>query len=170
MKSIVIYFSRANENYAVGNISKGNTEVIAEYIAQFTGAKLFRCDPVVPYSSNYKECCKEAVAKQRSDARPELTAYLDDIDGYDAVYIGGPVYCGEYPQEIYSQLDRLSFAGKTVRPFVTHEGSGLARCIVALKAKCAGATVTDGLAVRGRDVYLEDSKNAVREWVQRLGR
>lgn len=168
MKSIVIYFSRADENYAVGNITKGNTEVIAEYIAEFTGAKLFRCDPVVPYSANYRECCKEAIAKQRSDARPELISYLNDIDGYDVVYVGGPVYCGEYPQEIYSQLDRLNFVGKTVRPFVTHEGSGLAKCVEALKAKCAGATVTDGLAVRGRDVYLEESKNAVREWIEGL--
>lgn len=168
MKSIVIYFSWADENYAVGNITKGNTEVIAEYISEFTGAELFRCDPAIPYSANYRECCKEAVAKQRSDARPELKRYLSDIDGYDAVYVGGPIYCGEYPQEIYSQLDRLDFAGKTVRPFVTHEGSGLARCVAVLKEKCAGATVADGLAVRGRDVYLAESKEAVRKWVESL--
>lgn len=166
MKSLVIYFSRADENYAVGYITKGNTQVIAEYISQFTGADLFRCDPAVPYSKDYRECCKEAIAKQRSDARPELLEYLNSAEGYDIIYIGGPVYCGEYPQEIYSQLDRLDFNGKIVKPFVTHEGSGLGKCVDVLKSKCVGAFVKDGLAIRGRDVSLPESKQMVKEWVE----
>ena len=69
-KSIVIYFSRADENYAVGNIEKGNTEVIAEYIKEITGADLFKVDPLKPYSKNYKECCEEALQEKKQNARP----------------------------------------------------------------------------------------------------
>lgn len=68
-KSLVIYFSRADENYAVGNIDKGNTEVIAEYIKEFTGADLFKVEPLKPYSPNYKKCCDEALEEKRQDAR-----------------------------------------------------------------------------------------------------
>lgn len=106
MKSIVIYFSRAGENYGVGNIEKGNTEVIAEYIRESAGAELFKCEPVKEYSENYAKCCNEALAYRKQNARPALKRYLDNIDGYDVVYIGGPIYFGEYPHEIYTQLDK----------------------------------------------------------------
>ena len=53
-KSLVIYFSRADENYAVGNISKGNTEYIAEFVQELTGADLFKVEALVPYSANYR--------------------------------------------------------------------------------------------------------------------
>lgn len=71
-KSLVIYFSRADENYAVGNIEKGNTEVIAEYIQDITGADLFKVEPAKPFSKNYRECCREAMEEQRQNARPVL--------------------------------------------------------------------------------------------------
>ena len=119
-----------------------------------------------PYSANYRECCKEAVAYQKSNARPLLKKYLESIDDYDIIYIGGPVYCGEYPYEIYSELDKLDFKGKIVKPFVTHEGSGLAMCVDVLKKRCVGATVKDGLAIKGQSVYDEASKVAVKNWVE----
>ena len=167
MKSLVIYFSRADENYAVGNIEKGNTEVIAEYIRDFTQADLFKCEPLKPYSAQYSKCCAEAVAYQKQNARPSLQRYLESIEGYDTIYIGGPVYCGEYPYDMYTELDKLDFRGKVVKPFVTHEGSGLARCVQVLKEMCRGATVGEGLAIRGRDVYTDRAKEAVRAWVER---
>lgn len=167
MKSLVIYFSRAGENYAVGKIEKGNTEVIAEYIAEFTGAELFRCEPVKAYSADYATCCKEAMEYWKNGIYPDLKAYLDGIGGYDVIYIGGPIYFGEYPYEIYSQLRRLDFTGKTVKPFTTHEGSGLGKCVSALKERCRGAKIAEGLAVQGKTVYTEASREAVREWVKR---
>ena len=167
MKSLVIYFSRAGENYAVGNIEKGNTEVIAEYIREYTQADLFKCEPLKAYSEQYSKCCSEAVAYQKQNARPELKEYLADIKGYDTIYIGGPIYCGEYPYEIYTQLDKLDFKGKVIKPFVTHEGSGLGKCVDILKEKCVGAIVKGGLAIRGRDVLLPFAKEAVRAWIQK---
>ena len=85
-KSLVIYFSRADENYAVGNIDKGNTEVIAEYIQELTGADLFKVEPLKPYSPSYKVCCDEALEEKRQNARPELKRYLEDISDYEVIY------------------------------------------------------------------------------------
>lgn len=165
MKSLVIYFSRDGENYAVGNISKGNSEVIAEYIQEFTNATLFKCEPLIPYSSEYKKCVLESVEKKKNNARPKLKKYLSNIADYDVIYIGGPIYCGEYPYEIYSQLDLLDFKNKIIKPFTTHEGSKLGMVMEVLKKKCDGAIIEDGLAIQGKNVYLKESKNQVKEWV-----
>lgn len=166
MKSVVIYFSRPGNNWAVGYIEKGNTEVIAEYIKEFTGADLFRCDPVKPYSENYMTCTEEAMAYKQQNARPALTKYLEDISGYEVIYIGGPIYWGELPYEVYTELDRLNFAGKIVKPFVTHEGSGLGSVESVLKRKCVGATVKKGLAIQGSAVRSLRAKEQVKTWVE----
>ncbi len=165
MKSLIVYFSRGGENYAVGKREQGNTEVVAIEIARRVDADLFKCDPVRPYSDNYEICCKEAKAYQDADARPELKKYLEDISEYGVIYIGGPVYWGEYPYEIYSQLDRLDFTGKIIKPFTTHEGSGLGQCEEVLKKKCVGALVKPGLAIRGCRVFEQTEKNRILRWV-----
>lgn len=167
MKSLVIYFSRPGNNWAVGYVEKGNTEVIAGYIGEFTSADLFRCDPVKPYSEDYMKCTEEAMAYKKADARPALKKYLDDISAYDVVYIGGPIYWGELPYEVYSELDRLDFHGKTVKPFVTHEGSGLGSVEGVLKKKCVGADVKKGLAIQGGSVNSDLAKRQVRDWVEK---
>ena len=82
-KSLVIYFSRADENYSVGYIDKGNTEVIAEYIRDITGADLFKIEGVEGYSADYNTCIEEAKRRQERDERPELKAYLEDISEYE---------------------------------------------------------------------------------------
>ena len=95
MKSLVIYFSRADENYFGGQmryIDKGNTEIIAEYIKDIVNANLFKVERKKPYSKNYMTCIKEAQDEQRKGEMPELLNYLDDISEYDVIYIGGPIY------------------------------------------------------------------------------
>ena len=166
MKSLVIYFSRPGNNWAVGYIEKGNTEVVAEYIKEFTGADLFKCDPVKPYSEDYTKCTEEAMSYKRQNARPALKEYLDDISSYDVIYIGGPIYWGELPYEVYTELDRLNFDDKIVKPFATHEGSGLGSVESVLKRKCAGATVKKGLAVQGSSVHSDYAKRQVQNWVE----
>ena len=166
MKSLVIYFSRPGNNWAVGYIEKGNTEVIAEYIRDFTGADLFKCDPQKPYSEDYTKCTEEAMAYKKQNARPALKNYLDDVSGYDVIYIGGPIYWGELPYEVYTELDRLDFTGKIVKPFATHEGSGMGSVESVLKRKCVGATVKKGLAITGSSVTSDYAKRQVQKWVE----
>ena len=163
-KSLVIYFSRADENYAVGYIDKGNTEVIAEYIRDITGADLFKIEGVEGYSADYNTCIEEAKQRQQRNERPELKAYIDDISQYEVIYIGAPVYWGIMPQEMITLLEKLDFTGKTVRVFTTHEGSGLGSIPSQVKRVCKGANVLDdGLAIRGGSV--NSSKGKVENWV-----
>ena len=163
-KSLVIYFSRADENYAVGYITKGNTEVIAEYIRDFTGADLFKVEGVEGYSEDYSTCIEEAKQRQQRDERPELKAYLDDISEYEVIYIGGPVYWGILPQEMVTELERLDFTGKTVRVFTTHEGSGLGSIPAQVKRLCKGANVLDdAIAIRGASV--NSAREKIENWV-----
>ena len=163
-KSLVIYFSRADENYAVGYIDKGNTEIIAEYIRDVADADLFKVEGVQGYAADYNTCIQEAKERQKNDERPELKAYLDDISEYEIIYIGSPIYWGTMPQELFSQLESLDFSGKIVRIFTTHEGSGLANVPNDVKKLCQGAIVLDdGLAIRGASVGC--ARNIVENWI-----
>ena len=163
-KSLVIYFSRADENYAVGYISKGNTEVIAEYIRDITGADLFKIEGVQGYSVDYNTCIEEAKQRQARDERPELKAYIDDISQYEVIYIGAPVYWGIMPQEMITQLEKLDFTGKTVRVFTTHEGSGTGSIPSQVKRVCRGSNVLDdAIAIRGASV--NSAKGKIENWV-----
>ena len=88
-KSLIIYFSRADENYAVGYIDKGNTEIIAEYVKEFTNADMFKAEPLVPYSKEYDACIQEA--KRRIGNAP-IKENLNDISEYEVIYIMTPIY------------------------------------------------------------------------------
>lgn len=93
-KSLVIYFSRGDENYAVGYIEKGNTEIVAEYIRDIIEADLFKIEGVKGYSANYQECIEEAKERQQRNERPELKRQIEDILQYEVIYIGAPVILG----------------------------------------------------------------------------
>lgn len=163
-KSLVLYFSRADENYFVGFIDKGNTEVIAEYISESVGADMFKVERKVPYAKDYATCIEESKEENNNGLRPELVSYLDNIDSYYTIYIGGPIYWGTLPAPMFTQLERLNWNGKNIRIFTTNEGSGLANVINDVKRVCVGANVdTNGLAIYGHDV--RNSREKVEDWI-----
>ena len=90
-KSLIIYFSRADENYSVGYIEKGNTEIVAEYVRDLTGADMFKAEPLTPYAKDYQTCIEEA--KERIHNAPIKNA-LSDISEYEVIYIMSPIYWG----------------------------------------------------------------------------
>ena len=159
-KQLIIYFSRADENYAVGYIDKGNTEIAAEYVQQLTGADMFKVEPAVPYAKDYRTCIEEA--KQRVGNAP-IKEKLSDISGYDTVFIMSPVYWGTYAPEMETELEGLDFTGKTVRVISTHEGSGLGSMVSDVKRICKGADVKKGLAIKGSQV--KQAKQTIAEWL-----
>ena len=161
-RSLIIYFSRADENYSVGFINKGNTEVIAEYIRDLTGADMFKIEPAKPYAKDYDTCINEAKERQASH-NASIKENIPDISSYEVIYIGSPVYWGDMPEELVTALKNVDFTGKVIRPFVTHEGSGLANIPSQIKEVCKGAEVMNGLAIRGSAVG--SSKNKVEEWL-----
>ena len=160
-KSLIIYFSRADENYSVGYISKGNTEYIAEFVQELTGADMFKVEPEVPYAADYKTCIDEA--KKRIGNAP-IKEKLTDISGYDTIFVMSPIYWGTYAPEIETALEGLDFTGKRIRVVSTHEGSGLASMPSDVKKMCKGAEVDmNGLAIVGSQA--KNSKQKVAEWV-----
>ena len=160
-KCLIIYFSRADENYAVGYIDKGNTEIVAEFVQELTGADMFKVEPAVPYAKDYNTCIKEA--KQRIGNAP-IKAKLTDISAYETIYVMSPIYWGTYAPEMETALAGLDFTGKTVRVISTHEGSGLAGMPSDVKRMCKGAHVNmKGLAIKGSQA--KSARQKVTDWL-----
>ena len=164
-KSIIIYFSRADENYFGGEmryIDKGNTEIVAEYIKDITGASLFKVEPLQAYPANYMECIEEAKIRKNEHNAP-IKEKIPNITDYEVIYIGSPIYWGGMPEELFTALKGYDYAEKIIRPFVTHEGSGLSGVPKELSEICNGAQITPGLAIVGSDV--KNSKPKVEDWI-----
>ena len=160
MKSLIIYFSRADENYAVGYIDKGNTEIVAEQVREMTGADMFKVEPEVPYAADYATCICEA--KERIGNAP--VKEIPDITGYDTIFVMTPIYWGTYAPEMETVLKQLDFSGKTVRIITTHEGSGLANVPTDVEKHCAGARVQmNGLAIKGSQA--KDAEEKLEDWL-----
>lgn len=169
MERLIVYFSRAHENYVNGeirNLEVGNTEVAATILQKLTGAKLFRVEPVREYSENYNACIAEAQADQRNDARPELKAYPESIGQYSVIYLAYPNYWSTMPMQMFTFLEHCDLSGKTIFPLCTHEGSGMGSSEKDIKRLCPGAKVEKGLALRGGRV--EQAEPEIRAWSERV--
>ncbi len=160
-KSLIIYFSRADENYGVGYVEKGNTEYIAEFVRDYINADIFKVEPLIPYSKDYQTCIKEA--KLRIGNAP-IKEKITDISKYEVIYIMTPIYWGTYAPEIETAIKDLDFTDKIVRIVTTHEGSGLANVVNDVKKICIGATILDdAIAIVGSKA--KDSKEMIESWV-----
>lgn len=154
-KSLVVYFSRSGENWNVGTVEKGSTQLVAEYIADKTGAEIYRIEPVTPYPDSYSEMLKVAEEEQKENKRPEIKTPVDNWEQYDRIYLGYPIWDGDMPMIVYSFLESQDFSGKIIYPFDTHGGSGLAGTVDNIKNSAAGADVMDGLGILGEDVQKD---------------
>ncbi|WP_235370103.1 flavodoxin [Pseudoflavonifractor phocaeensis] len=143
----------------------GNTEIAAQLLRELTGADLFKIEPVQPYSKDYNECIAQAQEDQRRDARPELKSCPNSLDGYGTVYLGYPNYWGTMPMAVFTFLERFDWNGKTIRPFCTHEGSGLGRSESDIRRLCPGAKVETGLEIYGST--SAKAGPAMKKWLAR---
>lgn len=165
-KELIVFYSRADENYVSGQIRTlkvGNTEIVADKIRKLTGADLFRLEQAKPYSKNYNECIAQAQEDQRRDARPELTAYPKSLDDYDVIYLGYPNYWSTMPMAVFTFLEHFDFTGKVIKPFCTHEGSGMGSSVKDIRRLCPGAKVEEGLAIQGGSAERE--KEEIEKWI-----
>ncbi len=165
-KKLIAFYSRADENYVNGllkTLEVGNTEVAAGIIKELTGAELFKIEQAEPYAKDYNECIAQAQADQRQNARPALKHYPKTLDGYDVIYLGFPNYWSTMPMAVFTFLEHFDFSGKTIKPFCTHEGSGMGSSVNDIKKLCPAAKVEKGLAIHGSSV--ERSKKEIETWV-----
>ena len=169
---LVVYFSRTGEQYGVGVIDKGNTAIVAEMIADQTGADTFEILPAdVDYPTTYKELTDVAKQEQNDNVRPAIQGELPDLSGYDTVFIGAPVWWGDWPMICYTFFENADLSGKRLAPFSTHAGSALSGFDRTLASACPNSDVLTGLAVAGVDAQnnQESVRTKVKDWLNGLG-
>ena len=171
-KALVIYSSFIGEQYSVGVIEKGNTEIVADIIIDKLGADRYKVEPkndIYPKDS-YKRLTEIASEELHNNARPEIKDVTFDISKYDTVFVGAPVWWGDFPMIMYALFEKVDLNGKTIVPFSTHGGSGLSGFDSKLKRLYPNATVTKGLAITGTDTQSKkDSvKREVERWIDGL--
>jgi flavodoxin len=168
-KCLIAYFSRAGNNYVNGmivNLSIGNTEVVAKMIQEMTEGDVFQIDPVNSYPEDYMETTEIAQKELGENARPELSAHLDDMDSYDVIFLGYPNWWGTMPMAVFTFLEEYDFSEKTIVPFCTHEGSGLGRSEKDIAKVCPKARLLKGLAIHG--ARASDAKKDVTDWLSNI--
>lgn len=169
-KILVAYYSRTGEEYGLGHITKGNTAIVAEIIAQKTGGDLFEIKPVTPYPDSYEECKKIASREKATKARPPFVGSVD-ISGYDIIFIGYPIWYGDAPQIVYTFLEGSDFSGKKIVPFCTHGGSGLSSTDQTISLTCPKAKILQGFEIRGATAQNNFNQTEARvvEHLKKLG-
>ena len=154
-KTLIIYYSRS-----------GHTREAAKKIQAQTGGDLLEIETAAPYPREYADVVQQAKQEIEGDYKPELKTKVENIASYDVVFIGSPIWWGTIAPPVASFLAKNDLAGKTVVPFVTHAGSGLAQSVGDIKKLAPAAKVLDGLAIEGSKVNEANEKIA--SWLSRL--
>lgn len=169
-KTLVVFFSHTGENYSVGNISEGNTHIIAKMIGEATGGKLFEIVPEKEYPHDSYDKVVDIAKKEKVEkARPAIKSDIA-VKDYDVIFIGYPNWWADMPMPVYTFLEKHNWKGKIVIPFCTHEGSGLSDTERYISDVCKGATVIKGLAVKGSTAQnnREQARKTVNTWLERM--
>ena len=162
MKTLVAYFSHVGENLQnneIVELTKGNTEVVAEKIADLTGGDLYKIEEEEPYPYKYDDCLRRLRREDENNEHPALKAGMRlNMDDYDTVYIGFPIWYRTYPRVVASFLDAYDFSNKKIRPFCTNDEGTFGISLLEMQSVLKGAEFTDGLAIRGLDVNNADER------------
>lgn len=145
----------------------GNTGVVADIIAQATGADLFSIRTVEQYPDTYDATIDQGQQEQSDGARPELATHLENLDSYDTIFLGFPNWWSDMPMAVYTFLDEVDLSDKTVIPFVTSGGSGFSNTISTIQQMEPQATVQEGLSIGGSSAT--GAQQQVESWLSELG-
>lgn len=155
--TLVAYFS-----------ATGNTKKIAEYIAAYTGADSYDITPAIPYTTedlNYSNSsCRANQEQNDASCRPEISGSVENMDNYDVVYIGYPIWWGEEPRIIDTFLESYDFSDKIVIPFCTSGSSSIA----VSENRIANLGVSIGNQLLGKRFSGSASEKSVSDWISTL--
>lgn len=114
---VVVFFSRAGENYEVGEVTVGNTAKLAQEVARRTDSPLIEIARTEPYPERYAATSEMVQEEQRVNARPPFTLSgdVDALDSSDTVFLSYPIWCGDMPMPVYAFLESRDWSGK---PFI----------------------------------------------------
>ena len=132
------------------------------------GGDLFSIRTSVVYPADGGELIDYAAQEQEENARPELTTHIENLDGYDTIFIGYPNWWADLPMAVYSFFDEYDFSSKTIIPFNVHNGSRFSRTIQTIQELEPDATVVeDGFTVSEQTVA--EAAEDVAAWLEGLG-
>ncbi|MDO4283870.1 MAG: flavodoxin [Eubacteriales bacterium] len=161
--------SESGSNVLVAYFSATNTtEGVAEEIAGSLGADLYEIVSAEPYTDadlNYNDDnSRSTIEMNDPSSRPEISGSVENMEQYDIVFIGYPIWWGEAPRIVSTFMESYDFAGKTIIPFCTSGGSGVGSSASNLEELTEGATWLSGTRLSG-----SASHEDIVEWVNGLG-
>lgn len=164
-KMLIVYYS-----WSEGK----NTETLAKYIQEQTGADLFRIEAVKPYPLDYNACVKAAKEDIEAGKKPAIKQHVSNIGQYDIIFVGTPNWWSTMAPPVLTFLSDCDLSGKTIIPFNTHGGGGAAHCFTDMEKVQPEAKFLKGLAVRGHKPQADieasiRSGNSVDKWLKELG-
>lgn len=173
-KTLIVFFSRkeaASSIYKDKPLKIGNTKRIADMIKAKTNGTEYEIVPVKAYPNDFKTTSEVAQKELNDNARPAIKRPLPDVRRYDTIFVGAPVWWGDYPMVVHTFLDSVNLNNKNVVPFATSEGSGLGNFAEVLADKYPDAKVLQGHYERGKDVADNRSSvsSDVNSWLNKLG-
>lgn len=153
LNAAVVYFS-----------ATGTTKLLAEKIADASSADIYEIIPEVPYTNedlNYNnDSCRANQEQNDNSARPAIAQSIENIEAYDTIFIGYPIWWGTMPKIINTFLESYDFSGKTIMPFCTSGGSGIATSVSAIRIACPNSNVTEGFRGTGSTTNTQ-----IEEWL-----
>lgn len=136
-KALVAYFS-----------ASGVTAKLAKTLSEAVEGDLYEIKPEVPYSRSdldwTNKSSRSTVEMKDLSFRPPIAGKLDNMEQYDIIYVGFPIWWGIAPTIVNTFLEQYALNGKTIVPFATSGGSGMGKTNEALKPSCAGAVIKNG--------------------------
>lgn len=178
-KTLVVYFSipettdpnnmteeEANSTVVIDGEVLGNTQYMAYVIQDTLGADIFRIEPETPYTTDHEALVDLALEEQNDNARPAIADQIENLDEYDTIFIGYPIWWSDMPMILYSFFDEYDFSGKTIVPFGTHGGSSFAGTHSTIAELEPDAEMLDGMTIsRNR---IQDAEQDIIDWVNGL--
>ena len=154
-KTLIVYFSWG-----------GNTKTVANHIHDLIGGEIVEVETVIPYPDTYEEVTQIAPGELASDYRPELKTKVDNMDEYNTLIVGTPIWGGHLTPAMKSFLASYNLSGKAIAPFCTHGGSGNAQSVNDILSVCPNSTILGSLAVYGSQA--ESSRADVERWLKQI--
>jgi len=155
-KKLVAYFS-----------ASGVTRGVARAVAEVAEADLFEIKPSVPYTNddlNWQDKnSRSSVEMQNPDSRPDVAEKLENMDEYDTIFVGFPIWWYIAPTIINTFFEGYDFSGKTIVVFATSGGSGFGKTVDMLKNSCPGAIIKEGKLFNSRV-----DKTELKLWVDKV--
>ncbi|MEV4033634.1 flavodoxin [Streptomyces umbrinus] len=156
-----------NSTHIVDGKVLGNTQYVAQLIQEGTGGEVFRIETARELPLDYPVLEDQALKEQEAGARPKLAKLIPNLDDYDTVFVGYPIWWYDLPMPMYTFFEQHDFAGKTVIPFTTHGGSRLSGTVEKITGLLPDATVSENAFTISRD-DMDSADSEVDGWLDSL--